>query len=100
MSAKGASVTERPPEESFRHRYRERLAATERKGAMGPGRLARTVVLAVMALSAVMFYAVREMGVEITQLREYALVSLLFVGAVIVIGAIIGALLALLRGRR
>ena len=67
---------------------------------MGPGRLARTVVLAVMALSAVMFYAVREMGVEITQLREYALVSLLFVGAVIVIGAMFGVLLALLRGRR
>jgi hypothetical protein len=93
-------VTERRPEESFRHRYRERLAATERKGVMGPGRLARTVVLAVMALSAVMFYAVREMGVEITQLREYALVSLLFVGAVIVIGALFGVLLALLRGRR
>ncbi len=93
-------MTERPPEESFRHRYRERLAASERKGAMGPGRLARTVVLAVMALSAVMFYAVREMGVEITQLREYALTSLLFVGAVILIGAVFGALLALFRGRR
>jgi len=93
-------LTERPSKESFRHRYRERRVASERKGAMGPGRIARTAVLAMLALAALMFYAVREMGVEITQLREYALVSLLFVGAVILIGAIIGALLALLRARR
>lgn len=93
-------MTERPPKESFRHRYRERLVATERKGAMGPGRIARTVVLAMLALAAVMFYAVREMGVDVVELREYALASGLFVGAVIVSGALIGALVAFVRGRR
>lgn len=92
-------MTERPPPESFRHRYRERLTASERKGSMGPGRLARTVVLAVMALSAVMFYVVREMGVEIGQLWQYALVSLLFVGVIIVVGALVGALLTVIRSR-
>ena len=95
-----ADVTERPPPGSFRHRYRERLAASERKGSVGPGRIARTVVLGMLALSAVLFYVVREMGVELVQLREYALVSVLFIGAVILSGALVGALIAVIRTRR
>jgi len=53
-----------------------------------------------LALSAVLFYVVREMGVELVQLREYALVSVLFIGAVILSGALVGALIAVIRTRR
>ncbi len=93
-------MTPRPPPGSFRHRYRERRVATERKGSVGAGRLARSVVLGMLALAAVMFYIVREMGVEIAQLRDHALVSVLFIGTVIAVGALAGALIAAIRSRR
>lgn len=85
------------PETSFRHRYRQRVNTSERKGAMGQQRLTRTVVLAALTLMAVLVYAVREMGVDAEQLRQFALLSLVFVVVTMGGGIVVGGVVALIR---
>jgi hypothetical protein len=82
--------------DSYRYRYREKPDADQRS----PLKLAtitRTVVLASVAFGAILLYLVRDLGMDSGELLGYAKSALLFTGAFLSAGVILGALVVLLR---
>jgi len=72
---------------------RPRSAATRVSGR----RLARTIVLATLAVAFAIYWLSAEMGLDRDELLGYVAASLLLVGVVVVLGMLLGTLLWLIR---
>lgn len=90
------SDVDRVGPDSYRYRYRQKPDADSR----APIRLSaitRTVVLASVAFAAILFYLVRDMGLDASQLLGYARAAVVFVGTFLFAGTLLGGSFVLLR---